>query len=84
MKGSNNMLSINSSPTSVMAFKCKPSTKDLKKASEVMEKIRWNQIMQDPRISNEVKKNLLINKTVADLSQMNWLEKLKLFFKKPF
>lgn len=52
MKGSNNILSVNSSPTSVMAFKGKPSAKDLKKAYEAMEKAHWNQIMQDPRISN--------------------------------
>ena len=84
MKGNSNMLSVNSNPTSVMAFKGKPSAKDLKNAYEAMEKAHWNQIMKDPRISNEVKKNLLINKTVSDLSQMNWFEKLKLFFKKPF
>ena len=56
MKGSSNMLSVNSRPTSVMAFKGKPSAKDLKKAYEAIEKAHWNQIMQDPRISNEVKK----------------------------
>ena len=78
------MLSVNSNPTSVMAFKGKPSAKDLKKAYEAMEKAHCNQIMQDTRISNEVKKNLVINKTISDLSQMNWFEKLKLFFKKPF
>ena len=78
------MLPVNSNPTSVMAFKGKPSAKDLKKVYEAMEKAHLNQIMKDPRISNEVKKKLLINKSVSDLSQMNWLEKLKLFFKKPF
>ena len=83
-KGNSNMLSVNSNPTSAMAFKGKPSAKDLKKVYEAKEKARWNQIMKDSRISNEVKKILLINKTVSDLSQMNWFEKLKLFFKKPF
>ena len=76
------MLSVNSNPTSVMAFKGKPSTKDMKKAYKAMEEAHWHAIMSDTRISNEVKKNLLINKAVSDLSQMNWLEKLKLFFKK--
>ena len=76
------MLSVNSNPTSVMAFKGKPSAKDMKKAYKAMEEIHWHTIMSDTRISNEVKKNLLINKAVSDLSQMNWLEKLKLFFKK--
>lgn len=83
MKGNNNMLTVNSNPTSVMAFKGKPSTK-MKKAYKAMEEIHWRTIMSDTRISNEVKKNLLTNKAVSDLSQMNWFEKLKLFFKKPF
>jgi len=54
-KGNSNMLSVNSNPTSLMAFKGKPSAKDLKKAYEAMEKAHWKQIMKDPRISNEVK-----------------------------
>ena len=83
-KKGNNMLSVNSNPTSAMAFKGKPSTKDLKKAYEAIDKAHWNAIMQDTRISKEVKKNLLRNKIIFDLSQMNWFEKLKLFFKKPF
>ena len=78
------MLSVNSNSTNAMSFKGKPSAKDIKKAYEAMEKAHWNQIMKDPRISNEVKKNLLINKVISELSQMNWFEKLKLFFKKPF
>ena len=67
-----------------MAFKGKPSAKDLKKAYEAIDKAHWNAIMLDPRISKEVKVNLLRIKTISDLSQMNWFEKLKLFFKKPF
>ena len=80
----NNMLSVNSNPTNAMASKGKPSAKDLKKAYEAIDKAHWNAIMQDTRISKEVKKNLLINKAISDLSQMNWFEKLMLFFKKPF
>ena len=80
----NNMLSVTSNPTNALAFKGKPSAKDLKKAYEAIDKAHWNAIMLDTRISKEVKKNLLINKTISDLSQMNWFEKLKLFFKKPF
>ena len=83
-KGNSNMLSVNSNPTNAMAFKGKPSAKDLKKAYEAIDKAHWNAIMQDTRISKEVKKNLLINKAISDLSQMNWFETLKLFFKKPF
>ena len=49
------MLSVNSNSTNAMAFKGKPSAKDLKKAYEAMEKAHWKQIMKDPRISNEVK-----------------------------
>ena len=78
------MLSVNSNPTNAMAFKGKPSAKDLKKAYEAIDKAHWNAIMLDPRISKEVKVNLLRIKTISDLSQMNWFEKLKLFFKKPF
>ena len=83
-KGNSNMLSVNSNPTNAMAFKGKPSAKDLKKAYEVMEKAHWNAIMQDPGITKEVKVHLLRNKAISDLSQMNWFEKLMLFFKKPF
>lgn len=83
-KGNSNMLSVNSNPTNAMAFKGKPSAKDLKKAYEAMEKAHWNAIMQDTRISKEVKVHLLRNKAISDLSQMNWFEKLMLFFKKPF
>ena len=79
----NNMLSVNSNPINAMAFKGKPSAKDLKKVYEAIDKAHWNAIMQDTRISKEVKKNLLINKTISDLSQMNWFETLKLFFKNP-
>ena len=78
------MLSVNSNPTNVMAFKGKRSAKDLTKAYEAMEKAHWNAIMQDPGITKEVNVHLLRNKTISDLSQMNWFEKLKLFFKKSF
>ena len=80
----NNMLSVNSNPTNAMAFKGKPSAKDLKKAYEAIDKAHWNAIMQDTRIDKDVKVHLLRNKAISDLSQMNWFEKLKLFFKKPF
>ena len=83
-KGNSNMLSVNSNPTNAMAFKGKPSAKDLKKAYEAMEKAHWNAIMHDPGITKEVKVHLLRNKAISDLSQMNWFEKLMLFFKKPF
>ena len=36
-KGNSNMLSVNSNPTNAMAFKGKPSAKDLKKAEEAAE-----------------------------------------------
>ena len=83
-KGNSNMLSVNSNPTNVMAFKGKPSAKDLKKAYEAIDKAHWNAIMQDSGITKEVKVHLLRNKAISDLSQMNWFEKLMLFFKKPF
>ena len=76
------MLSVNSTPSNTMAFKSRLSAKDMKKAYVAIDKAHWNAIMKDTRISEEVKKNLLINKVVSDLSQMNWFEKLKLFFKK--
>ena len=76
------MLTVNSNPTSAMAFKGKPSAKDLKKVYEAIDKTQWNAKMKDTRISNEVKKHLLINKIMSDLSQMNWLERIKLLFKK--
>ena len=41
----NNMLSVNSNPTNAMAFKGKPSAKDLKKAYEAIDKAHWNAIM---------------------------------------
>lgn len=75
------MLSVNSTTANAMAFKGKPSAKDLKKTYKAMEEAHWHAIMSDTRISSEVKKNLLRNKVMADLSQMNCFEKLKLIFK---
>ena len=75
------MLSVNSTPANATAFKGKPSAKDFKKAYKAMEEAHWHAIMSDTRISTEVKKNLLINKFMADFSQMNWFEKLKFYIK---
>ena len=77
-KGNSNMLSVNSNPTNAMAFKGKPSAKDLKKAYEAMEKAHWNAIMQDPGITKEVKVHLLRNDSVPDKKFGQKKEKINL------
>ena len=71
----NNMLSVNSNPTNVMAFKGKPSAKDLKKAYEAIDKAHWNAIMLDTRISKEVKNLMNENaKLQKELFELKGLE----------
>ena len=64
------MLSVNSNPTSVMAFKGKPSTKDMKKAYKAMEEIHWHTIMSDPRISIEGKTETLCRESIIKVAEL--------------
>ena len=76
MKGSNNMLSVNSNPTSVMAFKGKPSTKAMKNAYRLVDKMN----------SETMLSNALAGKSTAERVEMFFsgklLHLLKLFGRK--
>ena len=67
MKGSNNMLSINSSPTSVMAFKGKPSAKAMKNAYRLVDKMNNGTMLS----------NALAGKSAAERIEMFFSGKLQ-------
>lgn len=64
------MLSVNSNPTSVMAFKGKPSAKDMKKAYKAMEEIHLHTIMSDTRISIERKTETLFRESITKVAEL--------------
>ena len=79
MKGSNNMLSVNSNPTSVMAFKGKPSAKAYKIVDELNRNAIYSKAVRE-KSKSELTEMLLSEK----LQDKSIWEKIKLFFKKPF
>ena len=73
MKGSYNMLSVNSNPTSVTAFKGKPSSKELKKLYQTIDKLQFEQYLKNPKISKAEKQETLMKETAVKAMEL-WTE----------
>ena len=78
------MLAVNSNfENSVTSFKgARTSSKDIKIFQQLIDRIEINKVVTDAKLPKDVKKNILINKTTSEFSQMSWFEKIKLFFKR--
>ncbi len=65
------MLSVNSTSTNlttgVMAFKGKPSAKELKKFYQLLEKQRIDMFLKNPNISKAEKQEFLIRETAGNI-----------------
>ena len=69
------MLSVNSNPTSVMAFKDKASSKELKKLYKAIDKLQLEQYLKNSKISKAEKQETLMKETAVKAMEL-WNESI--------
>ena len=69
------MLSVNSNPTNTMAFKGKPSSRELKKFYQTLDKLQFEQYLKDPKIPKAEKQETLMRETAVKAMEL-WNESI--------
>ena len=69
------MLSVNSNPTTAMAFKGKPCNKELKKFSQTLKKLQFDPYLDDPRKFIGEKQEALFKESIPKFIKL-WKESI--------